>query len=261
MSYYKTAKIISIKDENYRVRTITLDAAVHAQPGQFVMVWLPGVDEKPFCVAQDQPLRLTIAKVGPFTEKLFALKQGDCLSFRGPLGSGFTLPKDAKEILLIGGGYGVAPIAFLAQEATTKGITATTIVAARKKEDLILIESLKKAKAHMLASTDDGSEGFHGRAHELAEKLFAQGKKFDCVYACGPEKMMKAIAVLCKQQKTPCELSIERYMGCGIGVCGKCDAGGGLVCKQGPVFSGERALSLEEFGAYHRDTTGRKNKQ
>jgi len=120
MSYYKTAKIISIKDENYRVRTITLDAAVHAQPGQFVMVWLPGVDEKPFCVAQDQPLRLTIAKVGPFTEKLFALKQGDCLSFRGPLGSGFTLPKDAKEILLIGGGYGVAPIRFFGPRGNNK---------------------------------------------------------------------------------------------------------------------------------------------
>ena len=79
---------------------------------------------------------------------------------------------------------------------------------------------------------------------------------FDCVYAVGPEKMMEAVAKLCVEKKVPCQVSLERYMGCGVGVCGKCDCSGKLVCKDGPVFSAEQALELSEFGKTHRDTMG-----
>ena len=261
MAYYSTAKISRIIDENYRVRSFVLECEVNARPGQFAMVWLPRFDEKPMCVVNAAPFTISVAKVGPFTEKLFELKQGDKLSFRGPYGNSFTLEENAKHILLVGGGYGVAALNFLAKEAKEKGIAVTMIVAARKKEDVILEKEFFDKGAKVFVSTDDGSSGFKGRAHELAAKLLEENaaKQFDCVYAVGPEKMMEAVAKLCSQKKVPCQVSLERYMGCGFGVCGKCDAGGKLVCGDGPVFSGEQALALCEFGKTHRDTMGRQH--
>lgn len=258
-SYYQTAKIKQIIDENYRVRSFVLDFSVKAEPGQFIMVWLPRFDEKPMCVVNDSPLAISVANVGPFTQKLFELREGDKMSFRGPYGNDFLLGEGSKKILLVGGGYGVAALNFLAKEAKQKGIEATMIVAARKKEDVILEKEFFDKGARVFVSTDDGSAGFKGRAHELVEKLLGEGQKFDCVYAVGPEKMMDAIAKVCAKHGLPSQLSLERYMGCGLGMCGKCDAGGKIVCGDGPVFSGEEALALEEFGKTHRDTMGHKH--
>lgn len=257
--YYSTAKILELREENYRVRSFVLDCAVKAKPGQFVMVWLPRLDEKPMCVVNDDPLTLCIANVGPFTQKLFELKQGDKLSFRGPYGNNFWFGEGTKKILLVGGGYGVAALNFLAKQAIEKKIEATMIVAARKKEDAILKQAFLDKGVEMLVSTDDGSEGFKGRAHELAKTLLQQGKYYDCVYAVGPEKMMETIARACAERKVPCQISLERYMGCGVGVCGKCDAGGKIVCGDGPVVTGEEAFKLAEFGKTHRDTMGHKH--
>ncbi len=259
MAYYSTAKIKELREENYRVRSLVLDCQVNAKPGQFVMVWLPRFDEKPMCVVNEDPLTISVAKVGPFTEKLFELKQGERLSFRGPYGNSFTLPEGAKKILLVGGGYGVAALNFLAKEAKSKGIETTMIVAARSKQDVILEKEFFDKGAKVFVSTDDGSAGFKGRAHQLAEKLFEEGNKFDCVYAVGPEKMMEAVARLCVEKKFPCQVSLERYMGCGVGLCGKCDAGGKIVCGDGPIVSGEQAFQLSEFGKTHRDTMGHKH--
>ena len=169
MAYYSTAKIRQIIDENYRVRSFVLDCEVNAKPGQFVMAWLPRFDEKPMCVVNESPLTISVAKVGPFTEKLFELKQGERLSFRGPYGNNFELKEGIKRILLVGGGYGVAALNFLAKEARPKGIATTMIVAARKKEDVILEKEFFDKGAKVFVSTDDGSSGFKGRAHELAK--------------------------------------------------------------------------------------------
>ena len=257
-SYYTTAKIKEIRRENYRVKTFELDCSIDAQPGQFVMLWIPGVNEKPFCVVQAKPLRLCVACVGEFSRKLCELKKGNLLSFRGPFGRGFWFDKGVKKILLVGGGYGVPALLFLAQAALKNKIKPTMVIGARKREDVIFEKEFKAKGIETLVSTDDGSVGFHGRASELVEKLFREGKKFDCVYACGPEKMMFAVAKLCGKNKTKSQLSLERYMGCAVVLCGKCDVGGKLVCRDGPVFSGKEALALSEFGVCHRDTMGRK---
>ena len=87
---YKTATITKIERETDKVLTFTLDASVKAKPGQYVMVWIPRVDEKPFGVVCDDPLTLSIANVGPFTQKVHACKPGDMVTYRGPYGSSFT---------------------------------------------------------------------------------------------------------------------------------------------------------------------------
>ena len=257
-SYYKTAKIRRIRKENYRVKTFELDCFIEAQPGQFVMLWIPGINEKPMCIVHANPLRLTIAAVGDFTNAVSSLKEGDPLSFRGPFGRGFSIGKKAKKILLVGGGYGVAALHFLAEQALKKRVKPTMVIAARKAEDVLFKKDFQSHGIETLVATDDGSEGFKGRAHELVEKLLREGRKFDCVYACGPEKMMFAIAKVCEKKRVESQLSLERHMGCAVVLCGKCDVGGKLVCKDGPVFSGKQALSLSEFGVCHRDTAGRK---
>ena len=258
-SYYTTAKIRKIRKENYRVNTIELDCKMEgAVPGQFVMLWFPRLNEKPMCIVRSSPLWLSVAAVGDFTKNVDSLKEGDELSVRGPLGKGFWFDKGAKNILLVGGGYGVAALNFLAQEALKKKIKPVMVIGARKKEDVIFKKDFTEKGIETLIATDDGSEGFKGRAHELVEKLLREGRKFDCFYSCGPERMMFEVAKIAKREGIESQLALERYMGCGLGICGKCDAGGGLVCKDGPVMAGEKALSLAEFGVCHRDTMGHK---
>ncbi len=248
-----------MREENYRVKTFFLEAALDAQPGQFAMVWLPRVDEKPMCIVQANPLAFSIAGVGPFSKKICELREGDELSFRGPLGNSFLLEEGTRNVLMVGGGYGVAALNFLAENALHKKISTTMVIAGRKQDDVIFEKEFADKNVETLVSTDDGSKGFKGRAHELVEKLLAEGREFDAFYACGPEKMMYEIARIAEREGIAAQLSLERYMGCGFGMCGKCDAGGGLVCRQGPVFTASQALGLAEFGVSHRDSAGRKH--
>jgi dihydroorotate dehydrogenase electron transfer subunit len=156
--------------------------------------------------------------------------------------------------LVVGGGYGVVPMYFLAKTAHDGGLEVTAVVGGKTENDIIYEKQLMTVCKNVHITTDDGSKGKKGNVMvELNELL---KKDFDCVYTCGPEKMMYAIAQACRQQKIPCQVSLERYMKCGTGVCGSCAIGGKLVCKNGPVFTAEEALALPDFGKVNRDTTG-----
>jgi len=111
----KPTRIGQVIVENAKVKTFILETSLEAEPGQFVMIWLPRVNEKPFSLVDADPLTITVARVGPFTSELHRLEVGDRLWFRGPLGRGFELV--GENLLLVGGGYGVAPLAFLAKRA------------------------------------------------------------------------------------------------------------------------------------------------
>ncbi len=235
MSEYITTKIKSVKKENYRINTITLDTSIHAEPGQFLMVWIPGVDEKPFGIANDNPLTLTIANVGPFSSKICSLKEGELFSFKGPFGKSFSLTKE-KEILLVAGGYGVVPLYFLAKKAKEKGIKVTVILGAKSSKDIIYEDNFKKLGCELIICTDDGSCGTKGFVSCALEDLL-KNKKFDRLYACGPNPMLKALAKTADEFKLDYEFSLEAYMKCGFGICGTCVIGDKLVCKDGPVFS------------------------
>ncbi|MBI2079476.1 dihydroorotate dehydrogenase electron transfer subunit [Candidatus Micrarchaeota archaeon] len=249
-----TAKIKSVKEENYRIKTFELDYDLKAKPGQYALLWIPGVGERPMSIGLDNTF--TVANVGGFSEALHKLKKGDKLSLRGPLGSEFELKK-FKKIILVGGGYGVVPLYFLAKVACSKNISVTAVIAARKAEDIIFEEQFKKLGCIVLASTDDGSKGFRGNAVEAVKSLM-QKNSYECIYTCGPEKMMYHLVLLAKEKEIESQVSIERYIKCGIGICGSCAINSHLVCVDGLVYSGDKALRFEEFGKSTRDGFGKK---
>lgn len=228
------ARIGRVIAESAKVKTFVIEASLEAEPGQFVMVWLPGVNEKPFSLVDADPLTLTVARVGPFTSELHKLRAGDRLWFRGPLGRGFELV--GENLLLVGGGYGVAPLAFLARRAREAGCAVAVIIGAQTKGELVFESRLAGLGCRVVAATEDGSAGVRGLAADVAGDLLSGGD-FDAVYTCGPEAMLDRLAEICKGCRIPCQLSREGYMRCGLGVCGSCQRDGLLVCRDGPVFT------------------------
>jgi len=136
------------------------------------------------------------------------------------------------------------------------GEVTTVIFAGRCKERLFFLDRLQKADCELILTTDDGSCGQKCYAHNALESLL-EDKKHDEILCCGPEIMMKCVADVAKQHGIPCQLSLDRYMKCGCGVCGSCaiDPKGLCVCSDGPVFYA-REIGHGEFGAYKRDTAG-----
>ena len=252
-----TARVKKVLRENYRVTTIEMDAAIGALPGQFLMIWIPGVGERPMSIGNSDPLTISVANVGKVSDAISRLKVGGLVSYRGPLGKPFTVPERTKRILVVGGGYGVVPMYFLARRAKESGIEAVGVIGAKIAKDLVYEKHLFAVCKEIFVTTDDGSRGKKGTVMAEAEWL-VESRRFDCVYACGPERMMRAVALLCLKHKVPCEVSVERYMKCGLGVCGSCAMNGKLVCSDGPVFTAVEALALGDFGTTRRDATGKK---
>ncbi|MEJ2209223.1 MAG: dihydroorotate dehydrogenase electron transfer subunit [Anaerolineae bacterium] len=243
----RVAHIVEARDENGRVRTLVLDLELEAGPGQFVMAWLPGVDEKPFSLVAARPVTLAVARVGPFTEQVFRLGVGDRLWIRGPLGRPFRLPErggrdEEAGLLLVGGGYGVAPMHFLARRARAAGWPVTVVVGARTAADVVYVDRFRALGARVVVTTDDGSLGERGLAPDAARRLLGE-EAYCAVYACGPEPMLAALEALARAQGIAGQLSYERYMRCGLGVCGSCARQGWLVCRDGPVRDIEQASS------------------
>lgn len=238
----QVARIVERRDETPRVRTLTFDLSMPGRPGQFVMAWLPGVDEKPFSLVRARPVTLAVARVGPFTEAIFGLEAGDRLWLRGPLGTPFRLPASgpagsgqaAGALLLVGGGYGIAPMGFLAERAREAGWDVDVVIGARTAADVFYVDRFAAMGARVQVTTEDGSLGEDGLATDAARRLLDQ-KVYHGLYACGPEPMLEAMAGLGLHQRLPVQLSYERYMRCGLGVCGSCSRQGWLVCRDGPV--------------------------
>jgi dihydroorotate dehydrogenase electron transfer subunit len=258
----RTVKILDIKQENPSVKTFTLDISVGGRPGQFVNLWIPRVNEKPFSIAFDdgRTLQLSIAKVGPFTELLFEKKVGDKVGIRGPYGKVFMFGEE-ERVAVVGGGYGAAPLYFTAAHVIALGGTVEFFMGARSKDHLLFterVEALEGANLHV--ATDDGSVGFEGYNATLLADLLKDGLKLDRILTVGPELMMKAVSNIALEYDIPCQLSVERYMKCGFGVCGQCviDDSGMTTCMNGPVMDHKLARKHSEFGKYHRDSMGRK---
>jgi dihydroorotate dehydrogenase electron transfer subunit len=235
----QAATVVKLAEESPKVQTLMLDVHLEAEPGQFVMAWLPGVDEKPFSLVRADPVMLTIARVGPFTTAVHALSEGDRLWVRGPLGRPFTLPPAGAAgpglpLLLVGGGYGVAPLYFLADCALAAGWGVGMVIGARTAADVVFVDRFESLGVPVVVTTDDGSLGQRGVATDAAERLMGQ-TTFQALYACGPEPMLKAVEGLARDRELPAQLSYERYMRCGFGVCGSCTREGWLVCRDGPV--------------------------
>lgn len=243
------ATITSVRQENYRTKTFTLDINLAATPGQFVMVWLPRFDEKPFSLVNANPVTLMITAVGPFTRLLHEKQPGEKVWLRGAFGQGYAVPPSQQRLALIGGGYGVAPLYWLAYTQRAHAATIDVIVGARTAADLLYSDHFqaltqskiqnRKSKITVHCTTEDGSAGQQGKVTDVLKPLLAEGK-FDGIYACGPHGMLAALAGLGQAYQIPCQLSWEAYMRCGIGICGACEHEGKVLCLDGPVLATNR---------------------
>jgi dihydroorotate dehydrogenase electron transfer subunit len=248
--------VLSSKNETSDIKTITFQSSEKVKPGQFFMIWIPGVDEIPMSVSQitKNIIGITFRNVGDATTALSQIQNGDQIGIRGPYGNGFTL--SGKHLLFVGGGTGIGMLAPLVEQARKKRLAATVILGVKTKDQLFFQNRFQRTKANVMVSTDDGSLGYEGFASELA-KTIINNEKIDAVYTCGPEPMMSALLSSCKT--IPFQASLERYMKCAIGICGQCCIGRGLrVCVDGPIFDGKVLKKIEDFGCFHRDAAGRK---
>ncbi len=269
----ETPTIVRIEnsvDEAEEIRTIFIRHTMQAKPGQFVMIWVPRLNEKPFAISylEKNRLGITVAAVGECSRAIYEMKPGEKIGIRGPYGEPYHLEEKDQYVVMVGGGYGSASLTLLAEEALAQGKQVKFILGAREKKRLVYVERIKKliGEENLLITTDDGSEGKKGFVTDalrtLIEEGEGKGKKIDRVYACGPDKMMKAVAELCTANKIQGEISMERWMKCGFGLCGHCcvDPLGFRVCVEGPVVSFETALQVKELGSYHRVQSSRKEK-
>jgi len=257
--------ITNIVSENSKTQTFYFKHPLDSQPGQFVMLWIPGIDQKPFSIAFDDGkfFALTIfRRGGPLTSKLFDLKIGDCVGISGPYGTSFTHEPN-RHYLLVGGGYGVAPLASLAENLSQNDNKIDFFIGARDAENILFEKRLKICNNISLhIATDDGSAGQKGYVTDILEETIQNisDKKNVIACTCGPELMEKKVLDLCNKYEVEGEFSIERYMKCGIGVCGQCavDDLGICMCTDGPVVKKDIVNKIKEFGNYHRDKNGSK---
>jgi len=258
-------KVREVKRESPTVKTFTFHdkSCAKAEPGQFVMVWIPGVDEVPMSLStmrSDGCCSITAAEVGEATKALHQRKLGEPLGIRGPYGNSFTL--ENGNVMIVGGGTGLAPLIPLAEKLTDLSTRISFVVGAKTHDELLFLRRIKtvlsKVDARVIATTEDGSYGLKGVVTDPAREILEK-ETFDMVYTCGPEQMMYKMLVLAERYSTPLQASLERLMRCAIGLCGSCVLGRFMVCKDGPVFSGEQIREVKnEFGRFKMGRTGKK---
>ncbi len=254
-------KIDRIIDEAKDIRTFFFRHEIDAAPGQFVMLWIPRINMKPFGVSYHDKdcFGVTVCKVGAFTEELFKKKVGDIVGVQGPYGTGFV--RGRKKAALVAGGCGAAPLAFLAEKLAQERCETHFIIGAKNAEQLLYQKRFMDSKISMHYCTDDGSACHKGFTTDLLREHLENSSRYDMIYAIGPEIMMKKVIEISDEFDIDCQISLERYMKCGFGVCGQCcvDSSGVCVCRSGPVFFKKYVKeNITEFGRYHRDGTGAK---
>ena len=237
------AKVISIERDNKDVFTLVFDSKISAEPGQFIMIWVPGGKEIPMSLSStSNPPAITFRTFGETTRTLATLKPGDRLFFRGPYGNSY--PRPTGKVAYVGGGTGLASL-----NSMILKYDGDVFAGARTKDDLFLIKDGYKV------ATDDGSLGFKGTVVDLFVPHLSE---YDYVFVCGPEPMVKTlIDRVDKKTKTRIFFSLERLMKCGIGICDSCSINGIRVCKDGTIFELQEVLKMTEFGVSRRTESGK----
>lgn len=255
---FKPAKIEKITVESPKVKSFYLKANLLdlPLPGQFLMVWLPGAGEVPMSVsdAGGGSIRITVARTGSTTEQIHKLEEKGTLFVRGPFGSNFKL--DANSYLLVGGGYGAAPLIYASKVLSRAGKNGVYAVGAEDSSELLFTHEARKHGLEVYVATENGSLGHRGLVTDIMND-FLRRFKFDSILTCGPERMMYKVLRQGLKLGIPVQVSLERYMKCGFGICGSCvlDPIGARVCIDGPVFDGKLLLKTD-FGKWKRDPSG-----
>lgn len=222
------------------------------RPGQFAQVRIDRSTttflRRPISICSACPtegrVELLVRRAGAGTDALLRTPVGSVVSLMLPLGSGFTVPEQAERLLLVGGGVGVAPMMSLGLELKARGFSPEFILGARTEADLLLVDRFKQL-GEVYVTTDDGSAGVKGvvTAHPRMQQ------QSDMVYCCGPKPMMVAVAKAATRVGSPCEVSLENMMACGLGACLCCVEktvrGNVCVCTEGPVFNSNELTWLD----------------
>ena len=262
----RTVIIEEVIEETPTVKTFIFKDKIgsRAKPGQFLMIWIPRIEELPMSVMvcdREEYAAVTIRKLGFGSTALFDKSVGEVLGVRGPYGNQFKIGKDTKKVLLIGGGTGLVPLLRLSTILNEARVDTTIIIGARSKQEVFFEKNandlLDKTKHKVIISTEDGSRGIKGNATD-AMSLIIRSERFDTVYTCGPELMMRKVFDIGSANALSVQASLERYMKCGIGICASCCIGDRLVCKDGTVFDEKQLSVMTEFGKTYRDKSGRK---
>lgn len=249
--------------------------AEDARPGHFVTVGMGGLESsmllrRAFAIHQVQSrgvyggtLEIVVAPHGLGSRWLTERRRHDRLSIVGPLGKPFAIPTRRVACVLVGGGYGSAPLFMLAEHLRDRGCRVDVLVGAATEEKLFGVLDLKRLSSSITVTTEDGSSGVRGRVTEQLPDLMERTSA-DIVYACGPMGMLSAVSAITRQRKVFTQCSVEESMACGIGVCMTCvlpvigdDGVTRMVrsCVEGPTLRGDR-VRWDEVGTIPADTWG-----
>lgn len=261
---------------NYFVLSITAPGIAEiAKPGHFITVAMGGEESsmllrRSFAIHQVQSrgvyggtLDIVISVHGKGTKWLSERRRHDTLDIVGPLGNPFALPKQPVSCVLVGGGYGSAPLFMLAEQLRDRGCRVDAVLGASTEEKLFGVLELKRLATAITVTTDDGSQGFGGTVTDVLPEIMERVHA-DVVYACGPMGMLAAVAEISTRMRVFSQCSVEEAMACGIGVCMTCvlpvigDDGVTRMlrsCTDGPTFRGDR-VRWREVGTVPSDAYG-----
>jgi dihydroorotate dehydrogenase electron transfer subunit len=229
-----------------------------AEAGQFAMIQPEAETElilrRPFSIMDADPgashFTVFLKAVGPGSRAVFNLREGDHARVLGPLGRGFTVPARGERVHLVGGGYGVAPFALFSRRLKEASASFHLFYGGRTADELPLVAQLEARGIPLTLSTDDGARGEKGRVTAPLLAALDRDRGPARLYACGPEAMMRAVAKIAGDRGLPCEVSLDPWMGCGVGTCLSCvvkiqEPGEPRpkyrpACTEGPVFDAKR---------------------
>ncbi len=244
----------------YGLLTFEHKEIAQARAGQFAMIQpSAGTDlilRRPFSIMDTHPalgqFTIFLKAVGPGSKAVFDMREGESARVLGPLGHSFTPPAPDERVFLVGGGYGVAPFALFSRNLRQDRADFHLFYGGRSALELPLVGELERRGIPLTLSTDDGTRGEKGRViAPLLKALAAEGHKVR-LYACGPEAMMHAVARIAVERDVPCEVSLDPWMGCGLGTClgcvvkiqepGETKSRNRPACTEGPVFDSKRVV-------------------
>ena len=229
------------------------EVARRARAGQFVMIKAGASPEpplrRPFSIlasdTEAETFSLFVKAVGPGSRALAALEIGERAACLGPLGRPFPTPAEDREPVLVAGGYGIAPFLLMSVELGRIRRTPRLFYGGRRSVDLQLRERVESLGVPLVAATEDGSLGHHGRVTEPLE-AHLDAHPYAQIFACGPDAMLHAVARIAERRALPASLSLDPWMGCGFGTCLGCvvrvqapnEEAPRLrcACTEGPVF-------------------------
>ena len=243
-----------IAGENYLMRVKGDKTVKAAKAGQFYMLqcknsiyFLKRPISLHYVNKEKNELEFYYEVKGGGTKDLASMKVGEIINVQGPLGTGFTTDIANKELLVVGGGMGMAPMKLLI-ESLSKNNKVTFIAGGRNSIAMEIMSNFDLNNVETFITTDDGSVGTKGNVIVKMEELM-KSKKFDMVFTCGPQKMMEAVAKTAKKFDTKCEISLEARMACGVKACVGCSIktkfGMKKVCHDGPVFDSETIVDFD----------------